>query len=417
MRTVENPPLWPVDRTGVEARLRLVPAAAAQMGLAIPAIPLVVLTVVGWATTPIAVGLALLAVAVPGTRLVTNGYRSLAGSLLGEQIPEAYQPTNGLPPLSIVWTWLRDPARWRDLAHLAFSITGGFVMSGFLVLPLAAVLTYVTMPLWLDGAWMLMMLLVPAWLAVWWLAGVPVFAARLRVDKALLGPLTSDVLRERVEEVTTSRDETVDHSTAELRRLERDLHDGPQAQLASLGMSIGLAEQLMRTDPEQAARLLAEAKAVTVTALDDLRSVVRGIHPPALADRGLVGGVEALAMQLAVPVTVAADLPGRPPAPVEAAAYFAVAECLANAVKHANANRITVALSHDGRALQLVVRDDGRGGATITPGSGLEGVSRRLRAFDGSMDLDSPHGGPTTERLEIPCALSSPRTMPSSARD
>jgi signal transduction histidine kinase len=209
----------------------------------------------------------------------------------------------------------------------------------------------------------------------------------------------------------------VDHSTAELRRLERDLHDGPQAQLASLGMSIGLAEQLMSTDPEQAARLLAEAKAVTVTALDDLRSVVRGIHPPALADRGLVGGVEALAMQLAVPVTVAADLPGRPPAPVEAAAYFAVAECFANAVKHAHATRITVSLSHDGRVLHLVVRDDGRGGATVTPGSGLEGVSRRLRTFDGSMDLDSPHGGPTTVRLEIPCALSSPRTTPSSARD
>ena len=117
-----------------------------------------------------------------------------------------------------------------------------------------------------------------------------------------------------------------------------------------------------------------------MTALDDLRSVVRGIHPPALADRGLVGGVEALAMQLAVPVTVAADLPGRPPAPVEAAAYFAVAECFANAVKHAHATRITVSLSHDGRALHLVVRDDGRGGATVTsrerPGRSVPAAAR-----------------------------------------
>jgi len=319
--------------------------------------------------------------------------------------------------LSVVWTWLRDPARWRDLVHLAFSITGGFVMSGMLVLPLAAVGTYLTMPLWLDWQWMLILLLVPVWLGLWWVAGVPVLMARVRVDQSLLGPRTSDLLRERVEEVATSRAETVDHSTAELRRLERDLHDGPQAQLASLGMSIGLAEQLMGTDPEQAARLLAEAKAVTVTALDDLRSVVRGIHPPALADRGLVGGVEALAMQLAVPVTVAADLPGRAPAPVEAAAYFAVAECFANAVKHAHASRVTVALSHDGRALRVVVRDDGRGGAGVLSGGGLDGMARRLRAFDGSMDLDSPDGGPTTVRLEIPCALSSPRTTPSSARD
>ncbi len=241
--------------------------------------------------------------------------------------------------------------------------------------------------------------------------------ARARVDRALLGPLATDVLRERVEQVTTSRAETVDHSTAELRRLERDLHDGTQAQLASLGMSLGLAEQLLATDPEQAGRLLAEAKQVTVTALDDLRSVVRGIHPPALADRGLVGGIEALAMQLTVPVTTASDLSGRPPAPVEAAGYFAVAECMANAVKHARASRVTVSISHDGSVLHIVVGDNGRGGATLVAGGGLDGVLRRLRAFDGSMDLDSPDGGPTRVRMEIPCALSSPRTTPSSARD
>jgi signal transduction histidine kinase len=129
-----------------------------------------------------------------------------------------------------------------------------------------------------------------------------------------------------------------------------------------------------------------------------------------------VGGVEALGVQLAVPVTVAADVPGRPPAPVEAAAYFAVAECFANAVKHARATRVTVALSHDGSALHVVVRDDGRGGAGVVPGGGLDGVSRRLRAFDGSMEVASPEGGPTTVRMEIPCALSSQRTTPFSER-
>ena len=377
-----------------------------------------VLTVVGWATAPIAVGLLLLAVAVPGTRLVTSGYRALAGNLLGETIPEPYQPTAGLPPLSVVWTWLRDPARWRDLAHLVFSLTGGFVMSGCLVLPLAAVLTYLTMPLWLGWQWTLMLLLVPVWVAVWWVAGVPVLAARLRVDRALLGPLASDVLRERVEEVTTSRAETVDHSTAELRRLERDLHDGPQAQLASLGMSIGLAEQLLQTDPEQAARLLAEAKAVTVTALDDLRSVVRGIHPPALADRGLVGGVEALAMQLAVPVTVAADLSGSTAGPGRGGRLLRRRRVLrqrrearARHPGHACRSRTTERASVSSYATTAAeVRRS-------PPAAGWTGVARRLRAFDGSMDLDSPDGGPTTVRLEIPCALSSPRTTPSSGRD
>jgi signal transduction histidine kinase len=414
---MDIPPLWPVDRSGVVSRLRLVPVAAAQMALAIPALVLAVLTIVGWATSPLVVGLGILAVAVPTTGLVTDAYRSLAARLLGEAVVGERAPTAGQPPLSVVFTWLRDPARWRELGHLAFSATGGLVMSGLMVLPLVAVATYVSMPFWLGWEWVFLLVLGPVWLVVWWTAGVPVLAARARVDRRLLGPSETEALRERVVEVTRSRAETVDHSAAELRRLERDLHDGPQARLASLGMSLGLAQHLLQRDPEEAARLLAEARRTTVDALDDLRSVVRGIHPPVLADRGLPGAVEALALQLAVPVTVVADVPERLPAPVESAAYFAVAECLANAVKHSGATRVTVSLLHDGSHLRVQVRDDGRGGAKSTEGGGLAGVAQRLRAFDGSMEVDSPLGGPTTVRMVVPCASSSPRTTRSSARD
>ena len=284
---MDIPPLWPVDRSGAVTRLRLVPVAAAQMALAIPAIVLAVLTIVGWATSPLVVGLGILAVAVPATGLLTDAYRSMAARLLGEEVVGERASTAGQPPLSVVFTWLRDQARWRELGHLAFSATGGLVMSGLMVLPLAAVATYLTMPFWLGWEWLFLLVLAPVWLVVWWTAGVPVLAARARVDRRLLGRSETEALRERVVEVTRSRAETVDHSAAELRRLERDLHDGPQARLASLGMSLGLAEHLMQRDPEEAARLLAEARQTTVDALDDLRSVVRGIHPPVLADRGL----------------------------------------------------------------------------------------------------------------------------------
>ena len=148
-----------------------------------------------------------------------------------------------------------------------------------------------------------------------------------------------------------------------MRRIERDLHDGAQARIAAVGMNVGLAEKLVGTDPEAAAALLREARETTVTALEDLRSVVRGIHPPVLADRGLAGGIEALALPIPLPITVTVDAPGCPP-PVESAAYFAVAECLANAAKHAAATRAWVRVRHDGTALRLVVGDDGAAAPT-----------------------------------------------------
>jgi signal transduction histidine kinase len=251
---------------------------------------------------------------------------------------------------------------------------------------------------------------------VWWYATGPTMRARSVLDRSLLARSQTEVLQQRVRDLRRSREVTVDHAAAELRRVERDLHDGAQARLVALGMSLGMADELMATDPEAARRLLDEARSTTSAALGDLRSVVQGIHPPVLADRGLVGAVEALAVDLPFPVDVVADVPGRAPAPVESAVYFAVAECLANAAKHARATRAWVELRHADGVLTARIGDDGGGGAALGAGSGLRGVSRRLQAFDGTMRLSSPVGGPTTITLEVPCALSSGRTTPSSGR-
>jgi signal transduction histidine kinase len=217
-------------------------------------------------------------------------------------------------------------------------------------------------------------------------------------------------LTERVAVLTRTRRGALDVQAAELQRIERDLHDGAQARLVSVAMSLGLAEELLERNPESLAELITEARSSTLTALNDLRTVMRGIQPPVLADRGLEGALRALALDLAVPVTVSGGIEGRAPAPVESAAYFAACECLANVVKHSGAAQARVDLGYRGGVLSVVVSDDGSGGASLEAGSGLRGVARRLEVFDGTITLTSPVGGPTMVRMEVPCELSSPRT-------
>ena len=227
-------------------------------------------------------------------------------------------------------------------------------------------------------------------------------------------PQHQRVLEERVDVLTRSRSGALDVQAAELQRIERDLHDGAQARMVSLGMSLGLAEELLQRDPDAVAELLAEARMSTLAALDEMRTVMRGIQPPVLADRGLAGAVEALALDVAVAVTVRSDLSGRAPAPVESAVYYAVAECLANVVKHSDATHAWVVMVHRHGILAVVVGDDGMGGANFELGTGLRGVARRLEAFDGTLELESPPAGPTSVTMEVPCELSSPKTSPSS---
>ena len=209
--------------------------------------------------------------------------------------------------------------------------------------------------------------------------------------------------QERIAVLEETRAGAVDQQETELERIERDLHDGAQARLVALGMSLGMAEQKLASDPAAAKELLAEARQGTREALEELRNLARGIHPPVLADRGLAAAISALADRTPLQVSVAVDVPRRPPRAVETAAYFVVAEALANTGKHAQATQVDIAVSEDDDDLVVEIVDDGVGGAYAS-GNGLRGLARRVEALDGRLDVVSPAGGPTTIRAVIPCA-------------
>jgi signal transduction histidine kinase len=206
----------------------------------------------------------------------------------------------------------------------------------------------------------------------------------------------------RIRYLETTRAGAIDVQEAELRRIERDLHDGAQARLVALGMSLGMAEEKLRTDPEGALILLAEARSGARAALEELRDLARGIHPPILTDRGLESAITALAAHSPVPVAVSVGVAQRPAAAVETAAYFVVAEALANAIKYAHAERIEIRIWRSNGTLVAEVEDDGAGGAD-PGGSGLTGLRQRVAALDGTLSVDSPAGGPTRVRAELPC--------------
>jgi signal transduction histidine kinase len=210
-------------------------------------------------------------------------------------------------------------------------------------------------------------------------------------------------LAARVTTLSRSRSGALDRQAAELKRVERDLHDGAQARLVSLALALGLAGDLLRRDPDAAGKLVDEARATAVAALDDLRAVMHGIHPPVLADRGLGDAVRALVLDLAVPMTVTGEPPAPLPAATETAAYFAVAECLSNVVKH-GATTADVSFAGDPGTLRITVADDGPGGADPAGGSGLRGMAERLDAVDGRLEIDSPRGGPTRIIITVPLA-------------
>jgi signal transduction histidine kinase len=221
-------------------------------------------------------------------------------------------------------------------------------------------------------------------------------------------------LAERVDVLTRTRKDALDVQVAEMQRVERDLHDGAQARLVSLGMSLGMADELLDSDPAEARRLLAEARSAAGDALGDLRALVKGILPPVLADRGLAGAVEALVLATPIPVETTVELPvERLPAAIESAAYFAIAEALTNVIKHSGAGFARIVLIQANGLLSMVVGDNGQGGADPDKGSGLCGIEHRLEAFDGTMQISSPRGGPTVVTMEVPCEQSLPKTSPS----
>jgi signal transduction histidine kinase len=223
--------------------------------------------------------------------------------------------------------------------------------------------------------------------------------------RSLLGLAPYAELTRRVQRLTESRAVAVDAAAADLRRLERDLHDGAQARLVALGMSLRAVERLIPTRPDAALALVAEARETSARALTELRELVRGVHPPVLADRGLGDALRALAMESPLKIETDIELPGQLPAPVETACYFAVAEVLTNAAKHSGARDARIAAEHGGGRLRISVTDFGTGGADPANGTGLSGIERRLAAFDGIVAVNSPVGGPTMVVIEVPCAL------------
>jgi signal transduction histidine kinase len=229
----------------------------------------------------------------------------------------------------------------------------------------------------------------------------------------VFGSGTDADLAGRVARLTETRGHAVDSAAAELRRIERDLHDGAQARLVALGMNLRAVERVLPGSPQAALALVAEARETSVRALNELRDLIRGICPPVLADRGLGHAVQALALDTPLPTTLEVDLPGRLTAPVESACYFAVAEALANAVKHSGARHAHIRIHHAAGLLRMQVSDDGTGGADPAQGTGLQGVERRLGTFDGILAVSSPPGGPTMIAMEVPCALLSPKTFSS----
>jgi signal transduction histidine kinase len=359
-------------------------------------ITVLLITAIG---TVAVLGIWLLPEAVLLIRRIAGAKRSMAAAWTGRDIPEAYQPVTG-SLRDRLRTAVRDPGTFTDLRWLA----ANYAYGGLGVLAL---------PLWLaglavDGAWCGLLHRRPVVL--------PLISRLADLDAAwsaaLLRPSPKALLARRVEQLTQTRAGAIAAHSAELRRIERDLHDGAQARLVSLSMRIGLAKRAYERDPQAGRRLLDEAQEHAEEALAELRHVVRGIHPPILTDRGLAGAVRALAASSGLDVAVEADdLDAGPRAPVavESAAYFVVAEALTNAAKHSGSKRAGVRLTRTRSGLRVVVRDEGRGGAGSSPdteagGTGLAGMRRRVAALDGTFTLTSPAGGPTVIETELPCA-------------
>ncbi|MGW7443646.1 histidine kinase [Kitasatospora sp. NPDC054795] len=356
----------------------------------------------------------LLVLGLFGARWAATESRRTVGKWSGRPIPVPYRRPVGAGPWRRLRSggWLTDPATWRDFAWT--------LLTGAAVLLTAAIVLLTPVALEVFGrngrffalGVVYAMGLTVAPLALLW-AAPPVLRFHEKAARALLGPSRRAELARRVSHLARTRADTIDAGAAELRRIERDLHDGAQARLVALGMLLTVAEQL-KDDPDALGPLLAEARLSSVKALGELRDLVRGIHPPVLADRGLADAVRATALDMPLPVGFSGDLPGRASAPVESAAYFAVTELLANVVKHAGASQVWIEIGHSDGLLRISVTDDGRGGADPSRGTGLSGTERRLAAFDGVLAISSPSGGPTIVNLEIPCALSSPKTSSSS---
>jgi signal transduction histidine kinase len=376
--------------------------------ISIIAIPLLALTLATLVLSPLGdLGLPFLAVITGLVRPLARAERRRVRLVTGVPVAEAYRPLRG-SLTARVRILLADVGTWRDLYWLLVQIVAGGVGLAFLAAMVVGPAFVVTVPFDFlrgagDGKVLDLLPLGAFFTAVGWLGCRPVAKAMAALSVQLLAPDEAAVLRVEMAHLSETRNETVDARAADLRRIERDLHDGAQARLVSLTMSLGMAEEEFDRDPAAARRLVIEARSSARMALNELRHLVRGIHPPVLTERGLGGAVEALALASAVPVEVDVALDERLPAPLESALYFVIAEAMANIARHSNATWAFVRLWKEQGKLRLMVHDDGPGGADPARGTGLRGIGSRLAAFDGKLTLSSPPGGPTELFAELPC--------------
>ncbi|MFJ2804953.1 sensor domain-containing protein [Kitasatospora sp. NPDC087271] len=386
---------------------------------------LTVLLVLGLGLSVVGVGLpVLLALALAGIPAAALERRRLR-LVEPAPLPDPHRPLPGAGRRARLRTRLRERATWRELAHTALTATalaaatlgfsaallfsGALVASPVIVWALAPETVMIIPGRAVSGPLAALPFSAAglAGLLLCAYAGALLTAAQVALARLLLGPREEDTGRQ-VLELTRSRARLADAFEAERRRIERDLHDGAQQQLVALSMTLGLADYALRDGSarsgDRATALVARARGEARQALEQLRGLVRGIHPQVLTDHGLAAAVAEVALRHPIPVRSDFDLPGRLPAPVETTAYFTVTEALTNAAKHSGAAAITVSgRIADGR-LVLQVTDDGHGGADPAAGAGLRGLADRVALLKGRLMVTSPTGGPTTLRLEVPCS-------------
>ncbi|MFD8481358.1 sensor histidine kinase [Kitasatospora sp. NPDC059673] len=334
-------------------------------------------TGVGMAVT--VVGLPLLAFGLTCCRLFGRLGRIRARASLGSRVAEP-GPLVPTRPGTAGWVMasLADGLSWRCALYCLLMLPWGI---------LSFTLTVV--------------LLTVGWPVMPWAMRGLAWVSRLLVE-SLLSP---GALEERVRELEDDRGAVVDHAAADLRRIERDLHDGAQARLVALAMDLGLAKEKLSEDPVAAQKMVDAAHGEVKLALQELRDLARGIHPAVLTDRGLDAALSSVAARCTLPggVKVHVELGGeRPDSAVEGIAYFTVSELLTNASKHSGARSATVDLWRQEGRLMLTVQDDGKGGAEIRPGGGLAGLAERAESVDGVFVVASPVGGPTSVTVELP---------------
>jgi signal transduction histidine kinase len=383
-------------------------------------------------TTAIAVGLSLL-ITLVGLPILTATFflvrggawleRLRARTFLGVEIPAPVDHPSGeglwaklVAPFrsrttwkQLFYLWLVQPV--QSLVNFTVTVTAWTVPLWALTLPFYAVSHPVAAPeIWsgerLDtwhevlpvaAAGLVLLPLVP-WV-IRGLASADAWLARVGLE-----PSRTEALEDRIDVLRETQARSVDIALADRRQIERDLHDGAQQRLLSLGMNLGMALEKFETEPHEARVLVSDAHQELQRAIAELRNLARGIHPAVLTDRGLDAALSALVSRSPLPVRLDVELNERLPASVEATAYFIVAEALTNAVRHAGASSVDVHVRLVGRRLRIEVADDGHGGAELLPGGGLAGLADRASSIEGSLNLSSPAGGPTVLVAELPCA-------------